>query len=221
MLNILMCMSLTDPDARNRRVGSLLQPFAWVLAILALGTAPFLVDLIESVPASQQIAVWIPCMFGYILGCIAFGLLLYYSSSHKNRLGITSYIFAYIAGLILILGSAKDENTGLPDAFIPALVIYGIAAILLVIYIVHSVAAHQTLQDGVTTTATVTSAGINGMVNYVQHWKLTLKFTDQQGKERWFHIGRTGLGYSVGQQFQIKYNPKKPGSKRGIVVVNG
>jgi heme/copper-type cytochrome/quinol oxidase subunit 4 len=216
-----MSMSLTDPDSRNRKIGSFLQPIAWVLAILALGTSPFLVVIIESVPASQQIAAWVICMFSYIIGCIAFGLLLYYSSSHKNRLGITSYIFAYIAGLILILGSAKDKNTGLPDAFIPALVTYGIAAVLLVIYILHSVAAHQTLQDGVTTTATVTSAGINGMVNYVQHWKLTLKFTDQQGKDRWFHIGRTGLGYSVGQQFQIKYNPKKPGSRLGIVVLDG
>jgi hypothetical protein len=214
-------MSLTDPDARNRKVGSVLQPFAWVLAILALATSPFLVGIIESVPASQQIVAWVICMFSYIIGCIAFGLLLYYSSSHKNRLGITSYIFAYIAGLILILGSAKDKNTGLPDAFIPALVTYGIAAVLLVIYILHAVAARQTLRDGVTTTATVTAAGINGFVNYVQHWKLTLKFTDQQGKERWFHLGRTGMGYQVGQQFTIKYNPNKPGSKRGIVVVNG
>jgi heme/copper-type cytochrome/quinol oxidase subunit 4 len=214
-------MSLTDPDARNRRVGSFLQPFAWVLALLALATSPFLVAIIESVPASQQITAWVICMFSYIIGCIAFGLLLYYSSSHKNRLGIISFIFAYVAGLILILGSAKDKNTGLPDALVPALVTYGIAAVLLVIYILHAVAAQQTLVDGVTTTATVTAAGINGMVNYVQHWKLTLKFTDQQGKERWFHIGRTGLGYRVGQEFQIKYNPNKPGSKRGIVVVNG
>jgi hypothetical protein len=90
-----------------------------------------------------------------------------------------------------------------------------------VIYLVRAVSAHKTLADGVTTTATVTSAGVNGMVNYVPHWKLTLKFTDNQGKDRWFHIGRTGAGYAEGDTFQIKYDPKRPGSTRSIVVMDG
>ena len=213
-------MSLTDPTERNRKISSVLRPVAWVLAILAVATAPLFVTIIESVPTSQQIGVFIPCMFGYILGCIAFGLLLYYTASHRNPIGMCAYIFAYVAGLIFILGSARDPKTGLPDGLYPALVTYGISLVLLAIYISHTVGAQQTLANGVETTATVTSAGVNGMINYVTHWRLTLKFKDQQGRDRWFHLGRTGYGYTVGQTFTIKYNPRHPGSRRGIVVIN-
>ena len=212
-------MSLTDPTARNRRIGSVLRPFAWVLALLALATVPLLVTIIESVPASRQIEAWLICMFSFIAGCLAFGLLLYFTAAHRNPFGMTAYIFAYVAGLILILGSARDPETGLPDALYPALVSYGIAAVLLIVYISHAVGAHETLTNGVETTATVTAAGVNGMVNYVTHWKLTLKFTDQQGHDRWFRLGRTGYGYKVGQTFTIKYNPRRPGSRRSIVVL--
>jgi hypothetical protein len=212
-------MSLTDPTQRTHNVSKVIRPFAWVLAILALATAPFLVTLIESVPESQQIPVFIPSMFGYILGCVAFGVLLYYTAAHRNPLGIFAYSIAYAAGLIFILGSAQDPRTGLPDGLYPALIGYGIAAVLLIIYITHVVGAEATLKDGVETTATVTAAGVNGMVNYVTHWRLTLKFTDQQGHDRWFHLGRTGYGYTVGQTFKIKYNPRHPGSRIGIVVL--
>jgi hypothetical protein len=212
-------MSLTDPTARNRRISAFLRPFAWVMALLALATAPFLVTIIESVPASQQIGAWLACMFSYIAACLAFGLLLYYTAAHRNALGICAYVFAYVAGLVFILGSARDPKTGLPDALYPALVTYGISVVLLAIYISRSLGAHQTLTNGVETTATVTAAAVNGMVNAVTHWRLTLKFKDQQGNDRWFHVGRTGYGYSVGQTFTIKYNPAHPGSRRGIVVL--
>ncbi|HEX4444361.1 MAG TPA: DUF3592 domain-containing protein [Galbitalea sp.] len=213
-------MSLTDPDARNRRVSHFIEPVAWVLALLALALAP-IVDLLIDTSEDPNTSAWfLPGMLGYILITVGFGLLLYYTASHRSGLGIVSYCFAYAGGLILILGAFPYKGTIVPQGIIPAAVLYGVSAILLVIYIVHTVAGRETLQNGVETTATVTSAGVNGMVNYVTHWKLTLKFTDQDGKDRWFHIGRTGYGYEVGQQFTIKYNPKKPGSKLGIVVMN-
>jgi hypothetical protein len=212
-------MSLTDPDARNQRVSSALQPFAWVLAILGLASSPVLVAYVDTLADPDSVFVFV--FLSYVVLSVGFGLMLYYTASHRNPVGITAFVFAYLGGLVLILGAEKDKQTHLPEGLIPALVVYGIAAVLVIIYVVHAVAAHQTLANGVTTTATVTSAGINGMVNYVQHWKLTLKFTDQQGRGRWFHIGRTGLGYQVGQQFTIKYNAKNPGSKRGIVVMDG
>jgi heme/copper-type cytochrome/quinol oxidase subunit 4 len=212
-------MSLTDPTARANQRDAVIRPVAWVLAILALATAPFLVAIIEAVPASQQVTAWITCMFSFIGACLVFGLLLYYTAAHRNGLGITAYTFAYVAGLIFILGSARDPKTGLPDALYPALVIYAVSAVLLIIYISHALGSSETMKDGVETTATVTAAGVNGMVNYVTHWRLTLKFTDQQGHDRWFHLGRTGYGYAVGQTFTIKYNPKRPGSRRGIVVL--
>jgi hypothetical protein len=64
----------------------------------------------------------------------------------------------------------------------------------------------------------VTAAGVDGMVNYVQHQRLTLKFTDDKGVDRWIHVGRTGGGYSVGDTLPLRYNPKFPGRKRAIVV---
>lgn len=213
-------MSLTDPDARNRRVAAFLLPAAWVLAILALLTGPlFFTISVDSAHPGDNTALF---FIGYVFLTVGFGLMLYYTTPHRNALGIAAYIIAYAGGLVLVMGGSAAGSTADQVATLRvAAVIYLVAIILLVIYIVRTVTAHQTLQDGVTTTATVTSAGINGMVNYVQHWKLTLKFTDQDGKDRWFHIGRTGLGYAVGQQFQIKYNPRRPGSRFGIVVLDG
>jgi peptidoglycan biosynthesis protein MviN/MurJ (putative lipid II flippase) len=211
-------MSLTDPAVRNRRLSSIIRPVAWVLAILSLALSPILLTIAYAIGNPSQPQIVSALIF--VIACVGFGLLLYYTAAHRNGLGITSYSFAYAGGFVLLLESRRDDSTGLPESLPIAAVLYLVALILFIIYIVHSLAAHQTLQDGVETTATVTEAGVNGMVNYVTHWRLTLKFTDQQGKERWFHIGRTGYGYSVGQQFTIKYNPKNPGSRLGIVVVN-
>jgi len=63
-----------------------------------------------------------------------------------------------------------------------------------------------------------TGAVVDGMVNYVQHQRLTLKFTDDKGVDRWFTVGRTGGGYGVGDTLPIRYNSKYPGRKRAIVV---
>jgi hypothetical protein len=192
-----------------------------VLALLALALSPVFVFIINIQPNNDsQVSAWAILMIVYILACVLFGLVLYYTAPHRNGLGITSYVFAYVAGLLLILGAAIDPHTGLPDATIPAGVLWGVSIVLLVIYIVHRNAANATLANGVETTATVTQAGVNGMVNYVTHWRLTLKFKDQQGNDRWFHLGRTGYGYSVGQTFKIKYDPNHPGSRRSIVVLN-
>ena len=79
-------------------------------------------------------------------------------------------------------------------------------------------AIRRTLEVGVDTTATVMSAPVTGMVNYVTRQRLTLKFTDQQGVERFIRVGRTGGGYSAGDTVPIRYDPTRPWSKRGIIV---
>ena len=61
-------------------------------------------------------------------------------------------------------------------------------------------------------------APVTGMVNYVTRQRLTLKFTDQQGVERYVRVGRTGGGYAPGDQVPIRYDPTRPWSKRGILV---
>jgi hypothetical protein len=45
--------------------------------------------------------------------------------------------------------------------------------VLIVKYILRDISARQTNATGVQTTATITAADINGMVNYVQHQRLT------------------------------------------------
>jgi hypothetical protein len=199
----------------------MLEPLAWVFALVALATSPLFTWIIDLQGSNDaQVGAWVTCMIVYILACVLFGLVLYYTASHRNPLGIAAYTIAYVAGLLLILGAAIDPHTGLPDATIPAGVLWAVSMVLLGVYISHRTAAQATLANGVETTATVTQAGVNGMVNYVTHWRLTLKFKDQQGNDRWFHLGRTGYGYSVGQTFKIKYNPANPGSRRGIVVLD-
>ena len=212
-------MSLTDPDARARTAATFLRPAAWVLALLGLASGPVLFAIAQS--SGHPSSTFGP-FFGIYLGSsVIFGTLLYYVAAHRNPIGIAAFIVAYLGGLFLVLGTTDNKASDLPKTETIAAVIYGIAAILFIVYIAHAVSAHRTLADGVTTTATVTGAGVDGMVNYVPLWKLTLKFTDGQGKDRWFHIRRTGMGYSVGDTFQIKYNANNPGSTRSIVVMDG
>jgi peptidoglycan/LPS O-acetylase OafA/YrhL len=212
-------MSLTDPDARSKRRASLRLPLVWALAILGQASSPILVAIVDSSnPANVNFEL---VFLTYLALSVGSGIWLYHTTPHRNPVGLAAFVFSYLGGLVLLLGAAVNKQTGLPAGLPPALIAYGIAVVLIIIFIVHTRIAHATIADGVTTTATVTAAGINGMVNYVQHWKLTLKFTDSQGTDRWFHIGRTGQSYSVGQQFQIKYNPKNPGSRLGIVVLDG
>src|SRR6185437_5264630 len=132
---------------------------------------------------------------------------------------------AYVGGLILVMASAAtydphsaSDVAGLRGTVIVISVVYAVAILLVVLYIDHDINAKQTNANGVDTTATVTAAGVDGMVNYVQHQRLTLKFTDDKGVDRWVKIGRTGGGYSVGDTVPLRYNPKYPGRKRAIVV---
>lgn len=212
-------MSLTDPDARANTARTFLRPAAWVLALLGLASGPVLFAIAES--GGHASSHFGPNFGVYLGSTVIFGTLLYYVAAHRNPVGIAAFIVAYMGGLFLTLGTADNKASDLPKTETIAAVIYGIAVILFVVYIVHAVSAHRTLADGVTTTATVTGAGVSGMVNYVPLWKLTLKFTDAAGKDRWFHIRRTGAGYNVGDTFQIKYNKNNPGSTRSIVVMDG
>jgi hypothetical protein len=212
-------MSLTDPDAQGQRRAAAILPVAWVLAILGQASSPVLVAIVDStIGANINFEL---VFLTFLVLSVGFGMLLYQVTPQRNPVGLASFVFGYLGGLVLLLGAAVNAQTGLPAGLPPALIAYGIAVILMVVFLVQWRIAHRTLVDGVTTTATVTAASANGLINYVQHWKLTLTFTDSQGKDRWFRIGRTGQSYVVGQEFQIRYNPKNPGSRLGIVVLDG
>jgi hypothetical protein len=157
-----------------------------------------------------------------VLVVVGTGLLAYYVPGKRSPLAIVAYVFSYAAGLLLVMSSgtpyivANERDILISFALIGAL--YLVAIILMVKYILRDISAKQTNATGVQTTATVTAASVDGMVNYVQHQRLTLKFTDDKGVDRWIHEGRTGGHYSVGDTLPLRYDPAHPSRKRAIVI---
>jgi hypothetical protein len=122
-----------------------------------------------------------------------------------------------VAGLFLVIEFSTPGGMGVVGLLLP-IAGYAVAALVLVFAGLREAAMRRTRQIGVDTVATVMSAPVTGMVNYVTRQRLTLKFTDQQGVERFFRVGRTGGGYSTGDTVPIRYDPTRPWSKRGILV---
>jgi hypothetical protein len=212
-------MSTTDPDARAARVGAVLRPVALVGIAIGVLCAPAIAIYDWSFPVAQTDVG--PFLI-FLFVSVGAGLLAIYVPGKRSPLAIAAYIVAYGGGLFLVLTSGLSLNTenaaDIRNSLIVDAVIYAVAILLVVLYVMRDISAKDTNANGVDTTATVTAAGVDGMVNYVQHQRLTLKFTDNAGVDRWIHVGRTGGGYSVGDTLPLRYNPKFPGRKRAIVV---
>jgi hypothetical protein len=213
-------MSTTDPDARAARAGAVLRPIALVGIAVGILCGPIIAIYDWNFPAAAQTGV-VPFLV-FLFVSVGAGLLAYYVPGKRSPLAIAAYIVAYVGGLFLVMTSGLEFNeknaVDIRNSLIAVSVIYAVAILLVVLYVVRDINAKETNANGVDTTATVTAAGVDGMVNYVQHQRLTLKFTDNKGVERWIHVGRTGGGYSVGDTLPLRYNPKYPGRKRAIVV---
>jgi hypothetical protein len=95
---------------------------------------------------------------------------------------------------------------------------YAVAAVFLVLWVLRRAAVTVTRARGVDTTATIESIGVDGQVNYIQHQRMTLSFTDTQGTKRYFRTGITGGFYDIGDKIPIRYDPEHPDSKRSIIV---
>ena len=213
-------MSTTDPDARAARVGAVLRPVALVGIAVGVLCGPAIAIFDWTFLSNAQDSVLPFLLFVFI--SVGAGLLAYYVPGKRSPLAIAAYIVAYVGGLFLVMasgfGAGDTTATDLRNSLIVVGVIYAVAIFLIVLYIQRDINAKETNANGVSTTATVTAAGVDGMVNYVQHQRLTLKFTDDKGVDRWVKIGRTGGGYGVGDTLPLRYNPKYPGRKRAIVV---
>jgi hypothetical protein len=213
-------MSTTDPDARAARIGAVLRPVA--LAGIAVGVlcGPIIAIYDWNFPAAAQTGV-VPFLV-FLFVSVGAGLLAYYVPGKRSPLAIAAYTVAYVGGLFLVMTSGlawQEQNaTEIRVSLVVVGVIYAVAILLVVLYIQRDLNAKETSANGVDTMATITAAGVDGMVNYVQHQRLTLKFTDDKGVDRWVRIGRTGGGYSIGDTLPLRYNPKYPGRKRAIVV---
>lgn len=206
-------MSTVNPDEREGTFLLRIRPVALTAAVLVQFLAPAIAVLV-----GLRIA---PPDFGYILiyvlvWCVV-GLAALWVPSRRSPYLLAAFVLAYIGGLFWVIGlSEPNEFNVFTLVLVPTT--YAVAVLLLVLYFVREAAIRRTLAIGVDTTATVINAPVTGMVNYVTRQRLTLKFTDREGVERYIRVGRTGGGYAVGDTVPIRYDPTRPWSKRGIIV---
>lgn len=207
-------MSTVNPDDRDRSIGLLLRPLGLVLGALVQLIAPGAALL--SWLGIVRFDGWL--LVGYIGAWLVAGLLLIFTSGSRSPHLFAVGILTYIGGLfaVIAIGVPEDDFDGFNALMIVAP--YAVSIVLLVLYRLGESARRRTREIGVDTIATVVSAPITGMVNYVTRQRLTLKFTDQQGVERYVRVGRTGGGYSPGDQIPIRYDPTRPWSTRSILV---
>lgn len=206
-------MSTINPDERSRRIGTAARPAVFVLAVLVQFLAPVMALLTWLGLAQPDPGL----ILVYVLAWVLIGLAAMWVPSGRSPYVLAAFILSYVAGLFLVIQLSTPSETGL----FGILVIgggYVVAIYVLALYFLRRAAISRTREIGVDTTATVISAPVSGMVNYVQRQRLTLRFTDQQGVERYLRVGRTGGGWSAGDTIPIRYDPTRPGYKRGIIV---
>jgi hypothetical protein len=206
-------MSTINPDERSRRIGTAARPAVFVLAVLVQFLAPVMALLTWLGLAQPDPGL----ILVYVLAWVLIGLAAMWVPSGRSPYVLAAFILSYVAGLFLVIQLSTPSETGL----FGILVIGGgylVAIYVLALYFLRRAAIRRTREIGVDTTATVISAPVSGMVNYVQRQRLTLRFTDQQGVERYLRVGRTGGGWSAGDTIPIRYDPTRPGYKRGIIV---
>jgi hypothetical protein len=209
-------MSTTNPDERDGRIGLTLRPLVFGLAIAVqfLGPAIWLFDALGIVEADPGF------ILVYVFPWVAIGLAAMWVPSRRSTHILAAFILSYVAGLFLVIAVSQPDDLGfLGTAFVG--VPYAVAVLLIVLFVLGEEAMRRTRETGVDTLATVISAPVSGMVNYVQRQRLTLKFTDQQGVDRFFRVGRTGGGWSAGDTIPIRYDPARPWSKRAILIDGG
>jgi hypothetical protein len=209
-------MSTTNPDERDGRIGLILRPVVLALAIAVQFLAPgfWLLDSIGVLEADPGFII------AYVFPWVAIGLAAMWVPSSRSTYILAAFILSYIGGLFWVISLSQTDDLG-ALGYVFVIAPYAVAVLLVVLYVTRENAMQRTRETGVDTLATVISAPVSGMVNYVQRQRLTLTFTDQQGVDRFFRIGRTGGGWSAGDTIPIRYDPARPWSKRAILIDGG
>jgi hypothetical protein len=212
-------MSTIDPDARGRAIGARLLFLALPACIVGVASGPVIALLYWAAGTPVDFAA--AAILGYVLISVGAGLLIYYLPNRPGPLALAAYTFGYVGGLFTVMSSgAWSDPTTPPASYLLIVGAYAIAIVLAVLQRLRTLAVRNTAARGIDTTGTIQSAGVDGMINYVQHQRLTIKFTDNKGVDRWIRVGKTGGGYSRGDTIAVRYDPERPWSKRSIVVGN-
>jgi hypothetical protein len=154
----------------------------------------------------------------YVLVWVAVGVTALFVPSGRSPYLIGAFCLAYVGGLFMVIAltTPSDGFEGFNVVAIGGT--YTAALVVLVLYVLRESAIRRTREIGVDTVGTVISAPVSGRVNYVTRQRLTVRFTDQQGVERFLRAGRTGGGWAAGDTVPIRYDPTRPGYRRGIIV---
>jgi hypothetical protein len=208
-------MSTINPDDVAKTVRHRLMPFTLPIAIIGVLSAPV---LFVSNLTSGGNEIW--TFLAYVFISVGAGLFGYYVQRPTPWV-LATYCVQYVGGLFLVLGSSVPVGTDpsvVQQAIWIVIVPYAVAAVFLVMWVLRRSAVAVTRSRGVDTTATIESIGVDGMVNYVQHQRMTLSFTDTNGTKRYLRTGITGGFYDIGDTIPIRYDPEHPESKRSIIV---
>lgn len=212
-------MSTRDPDNVRRAIGARLQPFAVPASLIGVVAGPIIALLFWAAGMPEGLG---PVAFtAVVLITASAGLLLYLVPDRPGPLAIAAYSFAFLGGLLAVLASGSISNPTVPvSSYLLLAGAYLIAITLAVLHWLRTQAVKLTAERGIATTGTVTRARVDGMVNHVEHQRLTVTFTDNAGVQRWLRVGKVGGGYSVGDTLPVRYDPGRPWSKRSIIVGN-
>ena len=208
-------MSTTNPDDVAKTIRHRLIPFALPIAIIGVLSAPVLA-VINAASGGNEIWTFL----AYVVISVGAGLFGYYVQRPTPWV-LATYSVQYIGGLFLVLSSGVplgDDTSVIQKGFPIVAVPYAVAAVFLVMWVLRRTAVAATRDRGVDTNATIESIGVDGQVNYVQHQRMTLSFTDTKGTKRYFRTGITGGFYDIGDKIPIRYDPEHPDSKRSIIV---
>ena len=208
-------MSTTNPDDIAKTIRHRLIPLGVPIAIIGVLSAPVLYAVNYAGGGDQ---LWV--VGAYVVISVAAGLFGYYVN-RPTAWVLAAYIIAYVGGLFLVLASGDpldDPYSIIHQGFWIVAVPYAAAVVCMVLWVLRRAAVATTRARGVDTRATIESIGVDGMVNYIQHQRMTLSFTDTKGTKRYFRTGITGGFYNIGDTIPIRYDPEHPESKRSIIV---
>ncbi|MES2171100.1 MAG: DUF3592 domain-containing protein [Actinomycetota bacterium] len=213
-------MSTTDPDVRDRSAGRrALWALTIVIGVVGLLAAPVL----TAVPVFRDFGWFGYLVWPYLALVAAAGYLAQSLPGTRTRLAAVAYVLAVIGGVLLFLGVDAEQalytSPVLPFLFLGlAVVAYVLAIIATVDFFIRDFDRRETLEHGVTATGTITADVLSGIQHVHERHRLTVKFTDATGVDRWTHATRIGGDYALGDPIQVRYDPQHPGRNRAVLI---